>query len=195
MELEGVARTVPGRTCGSCMMCCKVPHIEEFDKPPGVWCRHAIAGRGCAIYADRPSPCRSFYCLWMQDARLGPEWKPDRAKFVVYVQRNGVNLQVAVDPGFPNAWTKAPYYDHLKRCAREGAGRGAFVFVRIGQRMVAMLPEQDRDLGTVALDDDVVVTRRFTPSGYVYDVAVKRRAAPDASTVEADAENHLIASI
>jgi hypothetical protein len=130
----------------------------------------------------------------MQDARLGPEWKPDRAKFVVYVQRNGINLQVAVDPGFPNAWTKAPYYDHLKRCAREGEERGALVFVRIGQRMIALLPDQDRDLGTVAIDDDVVVTRRFTPSGYVYDVAVKRRAAPDASKVVAEAEKRLAAS-
>jgi hypothetical protein len=39
-----------------------------------------------------------------------------------------------------------------------------------------------------------VVTRRFTPSGYVYDVTVKRRAAPDASEVEADAEKQLATS-
>ena len=107
---------VPGRTCGTCMMCCKVPAIEEFAKPPGVWCRHAVSGKGCNIYADRPGSCRAFYCLWMQDASFGPEWKPEKAKFVVYVQRNGVNLQVAVDPSFPNAWTRPP----MKR----GSGNG-----------------------------------------------------------------------
>jgi len=175
MNVDDVRRTVPERTCGSCMLCCKVPYIKEFDKPPGVWCRHAMTGRGCAVYGSRPATCRTFYCLWMQDARLGPEWKPDRAKFVLYLQPNGVNLQVGVDPGFPNAWTRPPYYDQLKRWAREGAERGAFVFVRIGQRMIAVLPDRDRDIGTVDLDDEVMVSRRFTPSGYAYDVAVRRR--------------------
>jgi hypothetical protein len=60
--------------------------------------------------------------------------------------------------------------------------------------MIALLPEQDRDLGTVTIDDDVVVTRRFTPSGYVYDVAVKRRAAPGAIKVGANAEDLLATS-
>jgi hypothetical protein len=129
----------------------------------------------------------------MQDARLGPEWKPERAKFVLYLQANGANLQVAVDPGFPNAWTRAPYYDHLKHHAREGAERGSFVFVRIGQRMIAVLPDRDQDIGTVALDDEVVVSRRFGGSGYVYDVAVRRPASPEASN--ASAETQLIASI
>ena len=123
-------RLVAGRACGSCMMCCKVPHIEEFNKPAGVWCEHAVRGKGCGIYADRPGACRAFYCSWMQDASLGPEWKPDRAKFVVYVQRNGINLQVAVDPGLPNSWMKAPYYAQIKKWARDAAEHGGFVFVR-----------------------------------------------------------------
>ena len=77
-------RVVPGRACGSCMLCCKVPYIEEFEKPPGVWCRHAAAGKGCTIYGSHPPACRAFYCHWMLDASFGPQWKPDRAKFVVY---------------------------------------------------------------------------------------------------------------
>ena len=168
------------------MMCCKVPYIKEFDKPPGFWCRHAVSGRGCGIYGSHPVSCQTFYCSWMQDARLGPEWKPDRAKFVLHLQPNGVNLQVAVDPGFPNAWTRPPYYGHLKRWAQEGAERGAFVFVRVGQRMVAVLPDGDRDIGTVDLHDEVVVSRKLTAAGYAYDVAVKRRPSARSSAPRAD---------
>jgi hypothetical protein len=169
------------------MMCCKVPYIAEFDKAPGVWCRHAVAGRGCAIYAARPGSCRAFHCLWMMDARLGPEWKPDRAKFVSYPQPNGVNLQIAVDPGFPNAWMRTPYYEQIKRWAREGAERGAFVFVRIGKRMIAVLPDRDQDIGLVGLQDEVVVSRKFTGSGYAYEVAVVQRQA-----IEQDARADMV---
>jgi hypothetical protein len=156
------------------MMCCKVPAIEEFAKPPGVWCRHAVSGKGCGIYQDRPGSCRTFYCLWMQDESFGPEWKPEKAKFVVYVQRNGVNLQVAVDPNFPNAWTKAPYHARIRRWVEEGAERGHFVFVRVGSRVIALLPGRDVDLGRVDSEDDIVVSRRPDAAGFAYDVEIRR---------------------
>jgi len=121
MNMPSEPHLVPGRACGTCMMCCKVPYIKAFEKPAGVWCAHAAAGKGCAIYASRPDECRAFYCLWMQDASFGPEWKPEKAKFVTYIQQNGVNIQVAVDPSFPNAWMREPYYARIKQWAREGA--------------------------------------------------------------------------
>jgi hypothetical protein len=172
METEHLPYLVPGRSCGTCMMCCKVPSIEEFNKPPGVWCRHAVSGKGCAIYADRPRSCRNFYCLWMQDDSFGPEWKPEKAKFVVYLQRNGANLQVAVDPSFPNAWTRSPYQERIRVWVAEGAERGRFVFVRIGMRMIALLPGRDVDLGRVEPEDEIVVSGG--PGGIAYDVRVKR---------------------
>jgi hypothetical protein len=167
-------RLVPGRACGTCMMCCKVPAIEEFAKPPGVWCRHAVSGKGCDIYQNRPGSCRAFYCLWMQDESFGPEWKPEKAKFVVYVQRNGANLQIAVDPNFPNAWTRAPYEARIRQWVAEGAERGHFVFVRVGPRMIALLPGRDVDLGRVDPADDILVSRRPGPAGLAYDVEVRR---------------------
>jgi len=72
MNTELLPHLVPGRACGTCMMCCKVPYIKEFEKPAGVWCKHAVAGKGCGIYESRPSSCRAFYCMWMQDASFGP---------------------------------------------------------------------------------------------------------------------------
>ena len=174
---EIVPYLVPGRACGTCMMCCKVPAIEEFAKPPGVWCKHAATGKGCSIYADRPGSCRAFYCLWMQDARLGAEWKPEKAKFVVYLQQNGVNLQVGVDPSFPNAWTRQPYAAQIRKWVAEGAERGQFVFVRIGARIIALLPDRDVDLGRVDAQDEIRVSRKPGPAGLVYDVEVKRGPA------------------
>src|ERR1700730_953620 len=44
----------PGKACGTCMMCCKLPLIEELNKPIDRWCRHAVPGKGCGIYTDRP---------------------------------------------------------------------------------------------------------------------------------------------
>lgn len=167
-------KLVPGRACGSCMMCCKVPYIKEFEKPAGVWCRHAVPGKGCNIYADRPSSCRAFYCSWMQDASFGPEWKPEKSKFVVYLQQNGIHLQIGVDPSFPNAWTKPPYYARIKRWAVEGAERGQLVFVRIGPRMIAVLPDREVDMGRVDPQDQIVVSQRSGPAGAIFDVAVRQ---------------------
>lgn len=69
-----------GRVCGACDLCCKLPSIDwpEFPdlKPAGVYCRHRVAGKGCAIHADRPMHCASFQCLWLMG--LVPEdLRPD----------------------------------------------------------------------------------------------------------------------
>jgi hypothetical protein len=68
----------------------------------------------CTVYAERPNSCRTFYCLWKQAESLGPEWKPDKAKFFVHLQENTLNLLVRVDPSFPNAWMRNPYYGRIK---------------------------------------------------------------------------------
>jgi hypothetical protein len=177
MEPATSPRIVPGRACGSCTMCCKVTQIAELKKPPGVWCTHAVAGKGCGIYADRPAVCRAFYCAWMLSESFGPEWKPDKAKLVAYVQQNNVNLQVAVDPSFPNAWKRPPFYARIKHWAVEGAERGCFVFVRTGHRLIVVLPDREEDIGQVGVDDEVVVARRTGPAGATYSVEVKRGAS------------------
>ena len=176
MEPGTLPEIVPGRACGSCAMCCKLPAIPELQKPLGVWCQHVARGKGCSIYGDRPASCRSFYCLWMQDRALGPEWKPDRAKFMLYLQANSTNLQVSVDQNFPNAWMKEPYRAQFMRWAREGAERGRFVFVRVGARVIALLPDGERDLGPVAQEDDIQVSRRMSAAGFEYAVEVVRRS-------------------
>jgi hypothetical protein len=161
---------VPGRECGSCMMCCKVPDIPQFNKASGVWCPHARIGKGCGIYDTRPASCRTFYCLWMLDASFGPAWKPERAKFVVYLQENNIHTQIAVDPAFPNAWIRPPYYARIKKWAQNGAEHGRFVLVRIRRRVIVVLPDRDTDIGDVNPEDGVLIARRRGPTGFDYSV-------------------------
>ncbi len=53
--------TIPGRSCGECLLCCKLAKIVGLDKPDGVWCRHCAPGRGgCTIYETRPPVCRNL---------------------------------------------------------------------------------------------------------------------------------------
>jgi len=92
------------------------------------------------------------------------------------VQGNGVNLQVAVDPGFPNAWRKEPYYGRIKQWARDGAQEGRFVYVRIGPRLIAVLPDREQDLGPVDPNDDIFVARKRDAAGFVYEIEVRKKA-------------------
>ena len=70
------------RACGECTLCCNLLPIEELNKPRGVWCQHAKKGKGCAIYPDRPSGCRTWRCQWIISDIMGEELRPDRCDVV-----------------------------------------------------------------------------------------------------------------
>jgi hypothetical protein len=131
--------------------------IGEIDKQPGVWCRHVLTGKGCSIYAERPASCGEFSCGYLRWKEAGEHWFPARSKMVIAAQ-DGARLAVHVDPATPNVWKTAPYYDDLKRWARNPARYGfRQVLVAVGRRMVAVLPDRDVDLGEVA-EDAVVIS-------------------------------------
>jgi hypothetical protein len=158
-------------------MCCKVLHIADLDKPAGRWCSHVKPGAGCKIYDDRPGTCRQFFCLWMQDGRVGEEWKPERSRFLVTEMPDGGNVLIAVDPNFANAWRKEPYHATIRRWVSDFAAQGRFIFIRSGTRCLALLPDGERDLGSVGPDDMIAVSRQAGPAGLVYHVEVHPRAA------------------
>ena len=116
VELSRIeARVVPGRACETCTLCCKVVSIPELVKAAGEWCTHCQPGKGCGIHPHRPFVCRGAYCEWMISKGLGPEWKPEKAKLVLYKTNGGRRLTAHVDPGYPSAWRRSPYYETLKR--------------------------------------------------------------------------------
>src|SRR5262245_55422492 len=86
---HGNRPTLPGRACGTCTLCCKVAEVLEMSKPMGVWCPHCLRNKGCSIYETRPASCRIFQCEWLVEKSLGPEWKPERAKFALARSEGG----------------------------------------------------------------------------------------------------------
>jgi hypothetical protein len=168
---RALSRVVPGRTCGTCTLCCKVIAVADFEKQPGVWCSHCVRSKGCGIYETRPTDCRTFFCEWMLEKGLGPEWKPERSKFAL-VMGEGGHVTAFVDPGFPSAWRNAPFLQTFKRLATERV-----VTIRIGAKVTVVLPDREIDLGAVGPDESVRLDPG--PDGRIEARKVARASASD----------------
>src|ERR1700744_5053490 len=101
------------RECGNCTLCCKTMGVHDeaagFHKPEGQWCTHCNPKKGCGIYANRPTPCQEFECLWLQGT-LPVEWMPNKIHAVWYVTHDDGNKKqkfiVNIDPAYPEALDK-----------------------------------------------------------------------------------------
>jgi hypothetical protein len=154
------ARVVPNRSCGACSLCCKVVSIPLFGKAAGQWCSHAKPGKGCGIHATRPFVCRGAYCHWIMTPGLGPEWKPDVAKFAIFVRNKGERITIHVDQGSPHAWRREPYYSTFKKWAVTAAAQRPnmhLIDVMIGERLTVILPDRDVEFGVIGDDETVQV--------------------------------------
>jgi Fe-S-cluster containining protein len=173
-------------------MCCKVYAIRELNKPAGQWCVHAQRGSGCTIYDKRPDTCRLFHCMWLVDATLGPEWKPEKAHFVVALDLLGHEaLTISLDPGRPDAWKKEPYYSTIKAWARRFCPESKKVLV-IDHRgcVTVVLPDRDVPIPVLGANEDIVILR----DGGTYDVGVQPRVRVGAPAEPASAVQPIMAS-
>ena len=165
-KLAAETFVVPGRSCGTCTMCCKLFDIPEIPTTSGNWCRHCAPGKGCRIYDARPETCRRFFCGWMVSPGLGPEWKPDRCKVIMQLLavEDTFWVNAYVDEKYPTAWQRPDIYNRLKQIAAANPAVGetvkVVVTVHIGRRRIVMLPERDVDAGIVAAEEDLAVTAR-----------------------------------
>jgi hypothetical protein len=116
-------------------------------------------GSGCGDYEARPQACRGFHCLWLTSEKLDDAWRPNKAGFLMYPDRDGKRLNVVVDPGKPSSWRREPYYSRLKAMSQR-AYDGYELLICIGDRRVVMFPTEDVDLGVLNPDHKLV-------SGYV----------------------------
>jgi hypothetical protein len=146
-----------GRACDGCTMCCRVLGISEIDKPQGSWCTHCDVGAGCTIYDTRPGECRDFYCGYLTLPMVDAKWYPSRSKMVVFPEPDGKRISVHVDPGRPDAWKAEPFYSEIKAWARHGLTRGIQLAVFVRNRAIAILPDEDVDLGLVGPDERIVI--------------------------------------
>jgi len=174
MSTINIKASSPRRTCGTCSLCCKLMHIVELNKPMGQWCPNCLKSGGCKIYETRPNECRDFDCEWLRNAEVSEEWQPLRSKMVlVYVRDGGANkLVVHVDAGSPLAWQSEPYYTQLKGWARKliEQGEGGMVNIYVRNRVIAILPDKDVDLGTLTFSDRISLHRKRGAKGWEYDV-------------------------
>ena len=107
-------------------MCCKLPAAPELDKLAGNWCRHCDKGQGCLIYAERPSGCRAFMCLWKVMPDFPEELRPDRCKVIWTMTEDG-NTAVATT-------------EYPKALAAKAQQRLARQFSRAGTRSSSACP-------------------------------------------------------
>jgi hypothetical protein len=121
--------------------------IPTLQKPRHTWCSKYVMRSGCGIYADRPSECAAFYCLYLATPELDETWRPDKAKFMIWTGREGRRLIVEVDPGSPMAWRREPYYAQLKTWSDRNRPDAFEVTVRVGRHLLVLFPEADIDLG------------------------------------------------
>jgi hypothetical protein len=110
----------------------------------------------------------------MMQPRLGPDWKPERAKFALVQTESGRRLTALVDPGFPSAWRRSPYYEALKRWSAEAAERLPevhLVDILIGARSIVVLPDREVELGVLDSGDRIHLAYKSTASGRVIEVS------------------------
>lgn len=159
------------RNCGSCTLCCKLFPVPELEKPAGRWCVHIVQGKGCGIHTNRPHVCRAFWCQWIENPDLGPEWKPERARFVLSIYPGTQSLAVTVDPASPGAWRADAYLPSLRRWAAAALAAGEQVLVFVGERVTVILPDREKDLGRIGRGDRIVSLKNGLGQ---YDVEVRR---------------------
>jgi hypothetical protein len=104
----------------------------------------------------------------MGDPTLPDVWKPDHSHIVLsFFPGNGF-LYAQVDPGAPQAWRKAPYFDDLRRFARRLNERSRHVIVFVNDVATLILPEGPVPLGKMTAEDDFRLEPAFGPNGPTY---------------------------
>src|SRR5438132_11870692 len=100
-------------------------------------------------------------CEWIICKGLGPEWKPEKSKFVMYRTNEGRLLTAHVDHGYPAAWRASPYYENFKRWAKEAVQKSPMhqIHVMIGYHLIVVLPDRDVDMGVVVDGETIQMTK------------------------------------
>jgi hypothetical protein len=134
------------RQCEDCSLCCKVIGIAELHKPAGQWCVNFRKGARCTVYGFHPNECKGFQCYWTIVHQLGPEWRPDRCKLVLWSNQD-LRIIVDVDDDHPDAWRREPFYSGMKSWTDPKLEHPLQVLVRVRGRMIVLFKDEDIDLG------------------------------------------------
>jgi hypothetical protein len=132
--------------------------------------------------------------MWLVDPTLGPEWKPEKARFVVALDLLGYGgLTVTLDPDRPDAWKKEPYHSTIRGWARKFRPENRKVLI-IDHRgfVTVVLPDRDVPIGVIRPTYQEIVIFR---DGGTYNVGVQPRAGVAAPAAQpASAAQPIMAS-
>ena len=112
--------SIPGKACGSCVMCCTALEIPELEKQFGPPCPNCILSGGCKIYESRPKVCRDFECLWLTSRDLSPHLRPDRIGTILMEDEDSDQYRAVCAPERPLAWRNPKVFAHLVAVAKSG---------------------------------------------------------------------------
>lgn len=115
---------MPNDSCGTCALCCKLPKIDQLDKPQGVWCDKCTPGKegACSIFAqpERPAICGEYLCVWRQ-TDLPPALRPDRCGFIINQSETRKDVvQIMVEPSKAGIWRKGAGGALIEKLLRGG---------------------------------------------------------------------------
>lgn len=145
---DTVPPLVPGRSCKDCTLCCKLVSVYEIQKPAQSWCEHCTIGVGCKVYDTRPADCRTFYCGWLLDPRIGDAWEPNNCKMVVKFEPK--RIVIHVDKDRRDQWRKEPYHSQIRAWAQAGMAHQGEVIVWEGLEALRIHPAGEQRLGRAA---------------------------------------------
>jgi hypothetical protein len=99
----------PENLCGTCIACCRVPFIRHDANAGGGACVNCT-GDGCAVYFNRPKPCRDFSCHWhasqSRNDKMPDDMRPDRCGVLFTpdtINHDPLVFEVHVNPQRPEA--------------------------------------------------------------------------------------------
>src|SRR5262245_22482383 len=92
-------------TCGGCAACCHHISVHSYsgpvklDKPAFTPCPHGPAcglSGSCAVYAERPKPCRDFKCAWLLNHDWPDQLRPDRCGVIFELNSDTPGVAIAI---------------------------------------------------------------------------------------------------
>lgn len=115
------------------------------------------------------------------DERLGEEWKPDIAKFVMIHEYDGRCLTLLVDANQPHAWKREPYYSVLKKLVVEQMARNQIIMIADDKRRWLMMTDDEPMLGSRDEKFDWAITNTSRDGQPHFDISITRLGATRAA--------------
>ena len=108
---------------------------------------------------------------------MAAEWKPERSKIVLTRFPGNGFIYAQVDPGSPQAWRKAPYYDDMRGWAKLLLNDGCHVIVFVNDEATLIMPDDSIALGKMTAKDNFKIVPAFGPNGPTYRVVRSERTS------------------